>query len=103
MIAAEIVVAFGKAPRNRKARNDGARGLVAMRVQHRGADAVAMEAFGITRFVERQQFGLLLSPAFAIMLERGVHRLLQAEQRPQSRFLGQRSETDRKHSAPVMR
>ena len=42
MIAAEIVIALGEAPGNRKTGDNGSRGLIPMRGQNGRADAVAI-------------------------------------------------------------
>jgi len=94
MIAAKVVIALAEAPGDGKAGNDGAGGIVPVGGEHAGADAVPVQLGWIMGLVERQQPGLPLPPAAAIMFQRRLDALFQAEQRTQGRLLRLRAETD---------
>ena len=88
MIAAEIVIALGKAPRYRQACDDGARSLVAMRCEDRRADAVAIEPCPIVVSVERRQAPLPVPPSGREAFEDWLNALLQTDQSAEGRSSG---------------
>src|ERR1700730_13769259 len=103
MIAAQLLVPFVEAPRNREARDNGARkGNRLMRCQHGGADPITVQLGRSRRAVERQQLALPCPPALDIPAARPPEPLLGAPEGATGGPLRAAAEPKREQSASIV-
>src|ERR1700730_15510611 len=103
MIAAQILVPLVETPRNREARDNGARkGNRLMRCQHGGADPIAVQLGRSRRTVERQQLLLPASPALDVALASPLESVLEARQRAITGLFRAAAEPQREQSASII-
>src|SRR5260370_4797542 len=104
MVAAEILVAFGKSPRDRQARYVAARErsrLVA--AQHGGADPVRIVTGTPRGAIERQQRVLPSAPACDIVARGSIDASVQAGAHPQRGLLAAPAEAQRQDQTAATR
>src|SRR6185312_2282558 len=101
MVAAKIVIALGRAPRNRQTCDDCAGRRFSMRRHDHRADAIAIKALLVARLIEWQERLLPLSPAGSKIRQRRTCTALKAYQGPERCLLSMCTEADREQRSPA--